>query len=96
MRKLFSFILLSALVACSAGRTTLVIYEDGDLDHVRDSIEASGTVMGEWKRFYFNLEEEGMDPFIFTTLYDKDGNAKGSVQARDINGKTEIKIIDKR
>lgn len=84
-----------ALVSCSTGRTSLVIYENGDLNHVRDSIEASGTVMGEWRRFYFNLEDEGMDPLIFTTLYDKKGNAKGSVQARDVDGRTEIRILDK-
>ena len=90
---LVSLILLT--IACSTGRTIYVEYDTDDPDRVMDSIEASGTVLGEWREWCFDLEEEGMDPLRFTTLYDGKGNAKGSVQVRQDGEKYNIRITDR-
>lgn len=96
MRGFLILAIVTLTLGCSSTRMTMITYEDGDVKHVTDSIQASGTVIGDWRDFYFNTEEDGMDPLSFSTLYDEKGNAKGSIQVRERDGKTEIKILDRR
>lgn len=88
-------VLLLALVACSTGRTIYVEYDTTDPRSVLDSIEGSGTRLGEWREWCFDLEEEGMDPLRFTTLYDGNGKAKGSIQVRQEGEMYNIRITDR-
>lgn len=83
-----------AVVGCSTSRTYYTEYDTTDISYVVDSIVSSGTVMGQWKEWRFTLDDDRVDNFGFTALYDANGKARGSIQVRQRSDTFNIKIID--
>lgn len=94
MNKIHIFIILAALIGCSTGKTYYVEYDTKDVRPVIDSIVSSGTYIGNWKEWSFKLDDNTNDVFGFTSLYDRKGKARGSIQVRQRADSFNVKIID--
>lgn len=88
---LLMFVLL--LVACASSKQHIFEYNVPNYDFVIDSIENSGTQIGEFNTFEYVLDNDSVDFVEFAPIGRK-GKITGSIQIRQKDSIFEVKIID--